>query len=93
MYFQIIDLETIILVIVISIIILLITTYSELKKKPKKPEYETKELLECVKCKYRLTLDFEPGDFVSMYKNKCPKCGDRMKIKAIYNVEKTLKHF
>lgn len=92
MNLQIIDLQTIVLVIILTIIILLITTYTELKKKPKKPEYETKELLECIKCKYRLIQDFEPGDFISMYKNKCPKCGELMKIKAIYNVEKTIKY-
>ncbi|MEM0380627.1 MAG: hypothetical protein QXX35_03275 [Desulfurococcaceae archaeon] len=92
MIFQLINFETIILIIVLTILLLLLTTYSELKRKPRKPEYETKEILECTKCRHRVLEDFEPGDFISMYKNKCPKCGGLMKVKAIYCIEKTLKY-
>jgi len=87
-----IDLETLIILIVTATIMLIILTYLEFRKKPKKPEYITKELLECIKCNYRLEQDFEPGDFISMYKRKCPRCGGLMKIKAIYAVEKSFKH-
>ncbi len=86
------DLETIVLLITISVLTLLIMTLMELRKQPKKPEYETIELLECIQCRYRLERPFEPGDFISMYKGKCPKCGSPLRIKAIYNVEKSFKH-
>lgn len=86
------DLETLVLVIIISVITLLVITIIELRKHPKKPEYETLELLECTHCKYRVEQLFEPGDFISMYKGKCPKCNAPLKIKAIYSIEKSFKH-
>ncbi len=87
-----IDLETLAVLILISIVTLIITTYLELRRRPSKPEYVTKEIVECIKCRYRIEQNFEPGDFISMYKGKCPKCHSPMKIKAIYRVEKTFKH-
>lgn len=84
------DLETLVLLILIAVITLLVSTMMELRKKPKKPEYETRELLQCIKCKYKVEKTYEPGDFIPMYKGKCPKCGSPLRIIAIYNVEKKL---
>jgi len=83
-----IDLETLVLLIFVAVLTLVITTYMELKKKLKKPEYVTRELLECTSCGYKLEHDHEPGDFISMFKGECPRCGSLMRIKAIYSVEK-----
>ncbi len=82
------SIENLIIIIVITAVFLLITALMEFRKKSHKPEYITKELLECIKCRYTVVRDFEPGDFIPMYKGKCPKCGSPMKIKAIYNIEK-----
>ncbi len=73
---------------VISAIILSIYFMMESMRKPKEPEYETMEILECPKCGYTVTKEFEPGDFIGMIKGKCPKCGTPLIIKAIYEVEK-----
>lgn len=80
--------STLTLLILIALTALIVSTYMELRKKPKKPEYITRELLECTNCKYRLETDYEAGDFISLYKRACPKCGSPMKIIAIYNIEK-----
>jgi len=82
--------DLLVLLIVLTAATLLAMTLMELKKRPKKPEYETRELLECVNCKYRIEAPFEPGDFITMRKGKCPKCGTQLKIIAIYDVEKKL---
>ncbi len=73
---------------VISAAILLIYLFLESRRKPQKKEYITKELLVCTKCGFQLETSYEPGDFISMIRSKCPKCGSPMKIKAIYAVEK-----
>lgn len=85
------DLDTFIVLIGVAVVILLISLYMEMKRKPRKPEYVTRELLECTKCRYRVERDFEPGDFISMYKDNCPKCGSLMKVIAIYRVEEKIK--
>jgi len=84
------DPSTVIAVILAIVLALLVTMVRELRRKPRKPEYETVELLECSKCGYKVELLFEPGDFISMNKGKCPKCNTPLRITAIYNVEKKL---
>jgi len=74
---------------VITAATLLAYIFLESRRKPQKKEYITKELLICTKCGFQLETNHEPGDFISMIKGKCPKCGSAMKIKAIYAVEKT----
>lgn len=75
---------------VIVAIILLLYLFLETRRKPRRKEYITKELLVCTKCEFQLETNYEPGDFISMIKGKCPKCNSAMRIKAIYAVEKTL---
>lgn len=82
--------QTLLIVAVVVVLILMITSLlSEFKKKGKS-ELVVKELLECINCKYSIESEYEPGDFVSMVKGKCPQCNKGvLKVKAIYSVEKT----
>jgi len=60
---------------------------SYIKKREKESMYVTREVLMCLNCKYVIEKDFEPGDFIGLIKDTCPRCGGKMKIKGIYSVE------
>ncbi|MEM0355530.1 MAG: hypothetical protein QXO78_02125 [Desulfurococcaceae archaeon] len=88
MIYQQIDNNTIIMIILFAIL-LIITVISEFRKRSRLVEYVTRELVECSICKYSYEEEYEPGDFISMIKGTCPKCGKGvLKIRAIYSVEK-----
>lgn len=82
------DYNIILTAVIISLVLVLIQLWIESRKKPLEKEYATKTLLKCIKCGYTLERDFEPGDFITMIKYKCPKCGNPMRIEAIYAIEK-----
>ncbi|RLG82600.1 MAG: hypothetical protein DRO40_07385 [Thermoprotei archaeon] len=75
------------MIILISLIIILIQLWFESKKRPRAVEMETKTLVKCPKCGYSEEREFQPGDFVSAIKGKCPKCGSPIKVHAIYAIE------
>jgi hypothetical protein len=72
-------------IVILLIAYLLIDTFT---KKPKKKEYVTRELLKCVKCGFSVEKEFEPGDFIGLVKDKCPKCGGDLRVEGVYSVEK-----
>ncbi|WFO75661.1 hypothetical protein J4526_01910 [Desulfurococcaceae archaeon MEX13E-LK6-19] len=81
------DYNFIIILILMSLIIVLLQMWIESRRRPPTKELITKTLLKCVKCGYSIERDFEPGDFVTMVKNRCPKCGEYMRVEAIYAIE------
>lgn len=77
---------------IVSAIVITVYFFMESIRKPGEPETETRELLVCGKCDYKVETRFEPGDFIGMIKGECPKCGSHLKIKAIYDVVKEEKN-
>lgn len=77
-----------IIAIVLFLIIVLYLVYESYSRRPRKTVYVVRELLVCVKCNYRVEKDFEPGDFIGLVKGKCPQCGEDLKLKGIYAVER-----
>jgi len=57
------------------------------KKREENKKYVTRELLMCSNCNHIIEKTFEPGDFIGLVKDQCPRCGGKMKITEIYNVE------
>lgn len=78
------------LVMLIVTIVLLIYTMSVMLmqrgkgKTPTNPKVVTK--VRCVQNDYSVERDFSKGDYVGLEIGKCPKCGDTLKVEAIYAV-------
>ncbi len=81
------DQNTMLILTIIALAILIIQLYMEYRRKPKQAKYIPKELVKCRKCGYEIERDYEPGDFISLVKGKCPKCGGELIVKAIYSVK------
>ncbi|MEM0378862.1 MAG: hypothetical protein QXP68_07360 [Thermosphaera sp.] len=74
--------------IAITILLIAYLILDTFMRKPKKKEYVTRELLKCAKCGLQVEREFEPGDFIGLAKDKCPKCGGELRVEGIYSVEK-----
>ncbi len=81
------DYTFIIVLVTLAVLAVLLQTYLEIKKRPKEPKTITRTLLKCIKCNYREEANYEVGDFIGLLKKKCSKCGQPMKIIAIYSIE------
>ncbi len=75
------------LLVLLVLLVLYMIYESYLKRRKKEPTYVTREVLMCLNCKYVVEKDFEPGDFIGLIRESCPRCGGKMKIKGIYSVE------
>ena len=75
--------------IAISLSAVAISSYMlfQLRVKPLKLGFETQEVLttiQCQKCDYSNTRDFQKGDFIYKPAETCPKCNEATLISSIY---------
>lgn len=78
--------EILLAVLLVAVILYLIYESYLKKKREESPRYVTREILVCLNCNYVIEKDFEPGDFIGLIKDTCPRCGGKMRIKGIYSV-------
>ncbi|MCC6034565.1 MAG: hypothetical protein LM567_03595 [Desulfurococcaceae archaeon] len=79
--------EVFLLALLILLVLYMIYESYIKKRREKESTYVTREALICLNCRYVIEKDFEPGDFIGLIKDTCPRCGGKMKIKGIYGVE------
>ena len=81
------DPTLLLIVIILGVTVILLQLYIESRRKPRELPRITRTLLKCTKCGNVLEIDYEEGDFISLVKGKCSRCGAPMKIQAIYTIE------
>ncbi len=82
-----IDNNMLVLLITAVTIALIMQLFLEAKTRRKEPKTITKTVLKCTKCGYTMETNYEPGDFITLIKGKCPKCGAPMQVYGIFDIE------
>ncbi len=71
----------------VSAIVLAFYMLAQIRAKPMKLGFETPKVfttIQCTKCDYKNTREFQKGDYVMKDAEQCPKCSSPTIISAVY---------